>query len=90
MNVKKEQPDIKEVIKQEKKESIEESKDLKKSSGFDFSKYQEFILTNVNFGFNNDSHDFFVKSIQGNAENQYPTDEMMRLKIYLMQENDAS
>ncbi|RXJ89065.1 hypothetical protein CRV01_10630 [Arcobacter sp. CECT 8983] len=46
--------------------------------------YQEVVLTNLNFGFNNKSKDFYVKAIRGEAENQYPTDEMMRLKAYLI------
>jgi len=46
--------------------------------------YHEVILTNMNFGFNDSSKDFFVKAIRGNSENQYPTEDMMRLKSYLM------
>ena len=44
----------------------------------------EIVLTNTNFGFNDSSKDFFVKAVRGNSENQYPTEEMMRLKSYLM------
>lgn len=46
--------------------------------------YHEVVLTNLNFGFNDSSRDFFVKAIRGEAENQYPTDEMMRLKAYFI------
>jgi hypothetical protein len=54
------------------------------------SKY-EFTLTNTNFGFNDSSKDFYVKAIRGNAENQYPTEDMMRIKSYLMNlDNTAS
>jgi len=51
----------------------------------------EVVLTNTNFGFNNSSQDFFVRAQRGNAENQYPTEDMMRLKSFLMnQDNQAS
>lgn len=54
------------------------------------SKY-EVVLTNMNFGFNDSSKDFYVKVARGNIENQYPTEDMMRLKSYLMNLNsDAS
>lgn len=44
----------------------------------------EVTLTNMNFGFNDSSRDFFVRATRGAAENQYPTEEMMKLKSYLM------
>jgi hypothetical protein len=46
--------------------------------------YHEVTITNTNFGFNDSSKDFFVKAVRGNTENQYPTEDMMRLKSYLM------
>ncbi|MBU3013643.1 hypothetical protein KO488_02655 [Poseidonibacter lekithochrous] len=46
--------------------------------------HHEIVLTNTNFGFNDSSKDFFVKAVRGNSENQYPTEDMMRLKTYLM------
>lgn len=84
-----EQPDIKEVIKQEQKEALSENKDIENEPSR-FSSFNEFSLTNLNFGFNNKSHDFFVKAIRGESENQYPTDDVMRLKAYLMEANEAS
>ena len=51
--------------------------------------YHEVVLTNFNFGFNDSSRDFFVKAIKGEAENQYPTDEMMRLKEYFINKAEA-
>lgn len=48
------------------------------------SNFIEYTLTNFNFGFNNNSNEFFVRAIRGESENQYPTDEMMRLKAYLL------
>lgn len=50
----------------------------------------EVVLTNMNFGFNNSSQDFYVKAIRGNTENQYPTEDMMKLKSYLMNLEDSA
>ena len=50
----------------------------------------EVVLSNINFGFNDSSKDFYVKVERGNAENQYPTEEMMRVKAYLMNQDSAS
>lgn len=54
------------------------------------SQYKEVVLTNLNFGFNSSSRDFYVKAIRGEAENQYPTDEMMRLKAYYLEQAQNS
>ncbi len=67
-----------ELIKTDK---IEKSQAI--DSNFNLSKY-EVTLANYNFGFNDKSNDFFVKVSRGSAENQYPTEDMMRLKAYLM------
>lgn len=48
------------------------------------SQYKEVVLTNLNFGFNDASRDFFVRAIRGEAENQFPTDDIMRLRAYFM------
>lgn len=50
----------------------------------DVAQYQEVVLTNLNFGFNDSSKDFFVRAIRGSSENQFPTDDMMRLKAYFI------
>ena len=50
---------------------------------FSIPKY-EVKLANYNFSFNDKSHDFVVKVSRGVSENQYPTEDMMRLKAYLM------
>ncbi|WP_419769608.1 MAG: hypothetical protein ACNI3C_09705 [Candidatus Marinarcus sp.] len=44
----------------------------------------EFIISNVNFGFNPESRDFYVKVNRSDYVAQYPTDEMMKLKAYLI------
>lgn len=48
----------------------------------------EFIISNVNFGYNAESKDFYVKVNRSDYFAQYPTDEMMRLKAYLMSLNE--
>jgi hypothetical protein len=44
----------------------------------------EVVLTNTNFGFNDSSNDFFVRATRGNSLNQYPTEQMMRIKSFLI------
>lgn len=77
----------KDQLKQIQKEVIEAQKEVSKSEKIQNSntspKY-EVVLTNMNFGFNDSSKDFYVRAVRGNAENQYPTESMMRLKTYLM------
>ena len=46
----------------------------------------EVILDNVKFGYNKDSKDFFVKITKSDAEYKYPTEDMMKMKAYLLQE----
>lgn len=68
----------------------DDTKEIQKAS-LDTSKPAfEFVLTNTNFGFNNSSQDFFVRAQRGSSENQYPTEDMMRLKSFLLNSNNAS
>ena len=46
----------------------------------------EVILDNVRFGYNKNSKDFFVKVTRGEAEYKYPTEDMMKVKAFLLQE----
>lgn len=48
----------------------------------------EVTLSNTNFGFNDTSRDFFVKVTRGSTENQYPTEDMMRIKAYMLSLQD--
>eukprot|EP00792_Barthelona_sp_PAP020_P013530 TRINITY_DN8861_c0_g1_i1.p1 TRINITY_DN8861_c0_g1~~TRINITY_DN8861_c0_g1_i1.p1 ORF type:complete len:100 (+),score=21.00 TRINITY_DN8861_c0_g1_i1:131-430(+) len=66
-----------------------ETKETSEVKASESAKYQEVVLTNLSFGFNNSSGDFYVKAIRGEIENQYPTDEMMRLKAYYIAEAKA-
>jgi len=45
----------------------------------------EVILDNVEFGYNTDTKDFFVRITKGNQQYQYPTEDMMNLKKSLME-----
>lgn len=55
--------------------------------GSAFNDYNEVSITNINFGFNAQTGDFFVRAIRGDSETQFPTDEMMKLKAYLQELN---
>ncbi len=46
----------------------------------------EVILDNVRFGYNKNSKDFFVKITKGDAEYKYPTEDMMKVKAYILQQ----
>jgi hypothetical protein len=82
-------------LNQVSQETTIESKEVSKTSevstqSSNQAKY-EVVLTNTNFGFNDSSKDFYVKAVRGNAENQYPTENMMRIKSFMMsQANSAS
>lgn len=66
-----------------------ETSEAKQVSAQDVAQYQEVVLTNLNFGYNNASKDFFVKAVRGEAETQFPTDEMMKLKAYFIAQAKA-
>lgn len=69
-------------------EAINASK-TKEVSAQDIAEYQEVVLTNLNFGFNIKSQDFYVKAVRGESETQYPTDEMMKLKAFFIAQGQA-
>ena len=74
-------------------EEVSDASEISKAneiSSEEVSHYQEVVLTNFNFGFNDSSKDFYVKAIRGESENQYPTDEMMRLKAYYIAQAQSS
>ena len=78
-----EQKELKEI----QKKSIDQAKensDVQKAQNESTSKSKyEVTLSNTNFGFNNSSQDFFVRVERGTAENQYPTEDMMRVKAQM-------
>ena len=75
-----EQKELKEIQKKSIDQARENS-DIQNESTSK-SKY-EVTLSNTNFGFNNSSQDFFVRVERGTAENQYPTEDMMRVKAQM-------
>ena len=79
-----EQKELKEI----QKKSIDQAKensDVQKAQNESASKSKyEVVLSNTNFGFNSSSQDFFVRVERGNSENQYPTEDMMRVKAQMM------
>lgn len=50
----------------------------------------EVLLDNVRFGYNKNSKDFFVKVTRGDAEYKYPTEDMMKVKAFILQELESS
>ncbi|RXJ94494.1 hypothetical protein CRU94_08580 [Arcobacter sp. AHV-9/2010] len=75
-------------LQQIQKKSIENAKDDAKAESIKNdsatqSKY-EVVMSNTNFGFNTSSEDFYVKVSRGNVENQYPTEDMMRVKAQML------
>ncbi len=70
------------------KQDVNEIKPKEEVTKGDFSTYNEVTLTNLSFGYNAESKDFFVKVQRGDFEAQYPTDEMMRLKALMLSQNE--
>ena len=83
-----------EQLQQIQQEAISKEKEVSQAKSLQnntpASNTYETVLTNLNFGFNDASKDFYVKAIRGKAENQYPTEDMMRLKAYLLSQDTAS
>lgn len=71
-------------VKKEEFLNTQSVSNVEKTTSQATKEHHEVVLTNTNFGFNDSSKDFFVKAVRGNSENQYPTEDMMRLKSYLM------
>ncbi|XPS39187.1 hypothetical protein ACN2C3_05800 [Aliarcobacter butzleri] len=70
-----------ESIQEKSKESSNVSQVQNQKSAT--SQKYEVLLTNTNFGYNVNSRDFFVKVERGKVENQYPTEQMMKMKAYI-------
>ena len=69
------------------KSKVNQEDEYKKALGSQtVSDKNEVILDNVRFGYNKDSRDFFVKITRGEAEYKYPTEDMMKVKAYILQE----
>ncbi|RXJ85370.1 hypothetical protein [Arcobacter cloacae] len=78
-----------EQVQQQAISKAKEASELKdiKNEQQSSNKY-EVVLSNMNFGYNDSSKDFYVKVERGNIENQYPTEEMMKMKAYMLSLNE--
>ena len=65
------------------------SSEVQKTSSEATKIQHEVTLTNMNFGYNDSSKDFYIRTTRGNIENQYPTEDMMKLKAYLINTAEA-
>ena len=74
----------------EKNKVIQEDEYKKALGNQGASDKNEVILDNVKFGYNKNSKDFFVKVTRGDAEYKYPTEDMMKVKAYVLQELENS
>ena len=75
---------------EEKVKTIQEDEYKKNSSKEPTSELNEVILDNIKFGYNRESKDFFVKITRGEAEYKYPTEDMMKVKAFVLQELENS
>ena len=76
-----------ESIQEKSKESSNASQVQNEKSAT--SQKYEVLLTNTNFGYNVNSRDFFVKVERGKVENQYPTEQMMKMKAYIQNQQQS-
>lgn len=81
---------IQKVAEVDEKTKVIQEDEYKKVLGSQDSDKNEVILDNVRFGYNKNSKDFFVKVTRGDAEYKYPTEDMMKVKAYILQELESS
>ena len=81
---------IQKVAEVDEKTKVIQEDEYKKVLGSQNSDKNEVILDNVRFGYNKNSKDFFVKVTRGDAEYKYPTEDMMKVKAYILQELESS
>ena len=82
---------IQKVNSVDEKNKVIQEDEYKKALGTpDDAEKNEIILDNVRFGYNKSSKDFFVKVTRGDAEYKYPTEDMMKVKAYVLQELENS
>lgn len=72
-----------------KAKETSETQDVKNNNVVESQKH-EVVLANLNFGYNDASRDFYVKVTRGKVESQYPTEDMMRIKAYLLNQDTVS
>ena len=78
------------VINVDEKNKVIQEDEYKKALGStNTADKNEIILDNVRFGYNKSSRDFFVKVTRGDTEFKYPTEDMMKVKAYILQELES-
>ena len=79
------------VVQEAKTESkIIDKDEYRKGNIKEMSDKNEVMLDNIMFGYNRESKDFFVKVTSGDIERKFPTEDMMKLKAYLLEELDRN
>lgn len=79
------------VVQEAKTESkIIDKDEYRKGNIKEMSDKNEVILDNIMFGYNRESKGFFVKVTRGDIERKFPTEDMMKLKAYLLEELDRN
>ena len=81
---------IQKVSNVDEKNKVIQEDEYKKALGTQsVADKNEVILDNIRFGYNKSSKDFFVKVTRGEAEYKYPTEDMMKVKAYILQELES-
>lgn len=81
---------IQKVSNVDENNKVIQDDEYKKALSPESSSMNEVILDNVKFGYNKSSQDFFVKVTRGEAEYKYPTEDMMKVKAFILQELESS
>jgi len=76
---------ISKIQETDKKTTVDPDEQYKNVQNKISANENEVILNNVEFGYNTDTKDFFVRITKGDAQYQYPTEDMMNLKKSLME-----
>jgi len=71
---------ISKIQETDQKAKIDPEEQYKNASTKVEARNNEIILDNVKFGYNSETNDFFVRIQKGDVVNQYPTEDMMKLK----------
>lgn len=80
----------KQVSDVDEKIKVIDDEEYKKASSKNINELNEVILDNIQFGYNKSSRDFFVKVTRGDIERKYPTEDMMKIKAFLLEELDKT
>jgi len=75
---------ISKIQEMDEKAKVDPDEKYKNQLRKDGSENNEIMLDNVKFGYNSDTHEFFVRIKKGDIEYQYPTEDMFRIKKGLM------